>query len=59
MMDSSFVISSDISSSNNKRDRDEDDYDYDDDILVERMMDICLFSSSQAFTSFTTKRKLL
>ena len=58
MMDSSFVISSDTSSSN-KRDRDEDDYNYDDDILVERMMDLCLFSSSQAFTSFTTKRKLL
>ena len=51
MIDSSFVISSDTSSSNKR--------DYDDDILIERMMDICLFLSSQAFTSFTTKRKLL
>ena len=56
MMDSLLIIAGDFSSKKRRRDdRDEDD---EDDILIARMLDLCLFSSSQAFTSFTTKMKL-
>lgn len=57
-LDSSMMMVGDSSSRKRTRSDCDYDYDYDNDIQVERMIDLVLTSSSESFTSFTTKMRL-
>jgi len=57
MMDTPMLFN--LSTSPNKRNRDNRDIDDDDDIIYERMIDLCNIPEDcgSAYTSFSTKRK--